>query len=207
MRWLYFLVTTSDKYNRNGVNPMTKRHGNLTIKFILVVVFTLYLYLLMKLILFKFGPIEFDFLLDQLKHTLANPDRIGRTLSYSGNLVPFREISENIDHIVYGGSMVSFINFAGNIVAFIPLGFMLPILFRRSKFSLVKIVFISLLLSLSFETIQLVLSIGTFDVDDLILNTSGGMIGYFIFKAGVYSIKFMNIQPVWKEERLNSKLS
>jgi glycopeptide antibiotics resistance protein len=36
---------------------------------------------------------------------------------------------------------------------------------------------LSFSLSLCFEVTQLLLCIGTFDVDDLILNTSGGMVG------------------------------
>ncbi|MGG3692983.1 VanZ family protein [Heyndrickxia ginsengihumi] len=37
-------------------------------------------------------------------------------------------------------------------------------------------------LSLCFECLQFVFSIGVFDVDDLILNTSGGLLGYCAIK-------------------------
>ena len=45
----------------------------------------------------------------------------------------------------------------------------------------------SLGLSLSLECLQLIFSIGSFDVDDLILNVSGGLLGYGIFLAVIAS--------------------
>ena len=36
-------------------------------------------------------------------------------------------------------------------------------------------------LSLAFETTQLLTGLGVFDVDDIILNTSGGALGYIIY--------------------------
>ena len=37
-------------------------------------------------------------------------------------------------------------------------------------------------ISLLFELFQLYTGIGVFDVDDLLLNTCGGMIGYLLYK-------------------------
>jgi len=68
----------------------------------------------------------------------------------------------------------------GNIAGFIPLGILLPLLFRklRTAFRTVALIF---LISLAFETAQLILILGVFDVDDLLLNTLGGAIGYLLF--------------------------
>jgi glycopeptide antibiotics resistance protein len=45
----------------------------------------------------------------------------------------------------------------------------------------------SFCLSLTFELLQLFFRLGSFDVDDLLLNTAGGMIGYLPFKLlGLY---------------------
>ncbi|MBD8588501.1 VanZ family protein [Peribacillus castrilensis] len=41
----------------------------------------------------------------------------------------------------------------------------------------------SILVSLCFEVSQAVFSIGTFDVDDLLVNTFGRMLGYVISKS------------------------
>jgi glycopeptide antibiotics resistance protein len=45
-------------------------------------------------------------------------------------------------------------------------------------------------LSLTFELIQLIFEFGSFDVDDLILNTIGGIIGYFPIKIILSIIKY-----------------
>ena len=49
--------------------------------------------------------------------------------------------------------------------------------------SLLNTVFYSFELSLLVELIQLVTKVGSFDVDDIILNTIGGAIGYIVYKV------------------------
>lgn len=68
-------------------------------------------------------------------------------------------------------------NLAGNIIGFIPFGFLFPFLFK-GLLSFGKVTLLTFCLSLSFEMLQLVFFLGSFDVDDLILNTLGGMLGY-----------------------------
>jgi glycopeptide antibiotics resistance protein len=46
----------------------------------------------------------------------------------------------------------------------------------------IKIQALFALLGWEFRDIQALFSIGSFDVDDLILNSSGGLIGFIIFK-------------------------
>ena len=61
-----------------------------------------------------------------------------------------------------------------------PFGFLVPILGRKKR----KFWFTALLgfeLSLSVECIQLVTKTGCFDVDDIFLNTIGGMLGYLVY--------------------------
>jgi len=71
-------------------------------------------------------------------------------------------------------------NLAGNIIGFVPLGLLVPVLFRRCR-GFWKVVGLSFLVSLLFELAQLATALGSFDVDDLLLNTLGGMLGYCIF--------------------------
>jgi glycopeptide antibiotics resistance protein len=78
--------------------------------------------------------------------------------------------------------MVIVINLVGNILAFMPYGIFIVLLFKRNMVS-VKGVFIhSLGLSLLLECLQVFFSIGNFDLDDLILNSCGGLLGYGIFR-------------------------
>jgi glycopeptide antibiotics resistance protein len=98
-----------------------------------------------------------------------------------GNYVPFREISRGIQSMsIYDPFSLS--NLMGNIIAFIPFGIFIPMIFRQKGESFISVFMLSLTLSLCFEVTQLVLFIGTFDVDDLILNTFGGVVGYVVFR-------------------------
>ncbi|MEI3265755.1 MAG: VanZ family protein [Frisingicoccus sp.] len=57
---------------------------------------------------------------------------------------------------------------------------MVPIVRRKNR-NFFRVVGMTFLLSLFIECIQLIFRVGSFDVDDLILNTLGGLIGYVIF--------------------------
>ena len=101
------------------------------------------------------------------------------------NLIPFRTI---IDYLFNEDVIVrsfAFSNIMGNIAIFIPLGIYIPLLInKKSIFTNSAIV---ALISLCVEIVQYILAIGTADVDDIILNTIGGLLGILIFKL-VYLI-------------------
>lgn len=75
----------------------------------------------------------------------------------------------------------AFINLAGNVIMFIPIGYLLPRIWRKTRgfFSifLITVIFIVLVEALQFFT-----GLGSCDIDDLILNVPGAMIGYFLWK-------------------------
>ena len=99
---------------------------------------------------------------------------------YHYNLVPFREIIRFFTYRELIGMKAFFENLFGNILAFVPFGFMMPILNKECR-KTARIILLTFLLSLIVENIQLVIRIGSFDVDDLILNTLGGTLGIGIF--------------------------
>lgn len=107
-------------------------------------------------------------------------EMFGRTCAatyYRYNLVPFKEIMRFATHFSQLGVQVVLINIVGNVVAFMPLGFLLPLIAdKRLKFF--SVTFISFGLSLGIELAQLITRLGCCDVDDLVLNTIGGMMGY-----------------------------
>lgn len=139
----------------------------------LTIVLCFYLLVLTKLILFKYLPIQ-----EIIRHF---------TFSYDGyfwnshNFIPFKTIT----YYLFLAKDINFDirvkNLTGNIIGFVPFGFILPLL--SSKFhSFKKVTVASFCLSLTFELLQLIFRFGSFDVDDLILNTLGGMIGYIPIK-------------------------
>lgn len=70
------------------------------------------------------------------------------------------------------------LNFLGNIGIFIPVGFFVPLLWRRSGF--LKSTLIGFGISLTIELFQLTLPRVT-DIDDLWMNTLGTIIGFLIY--------------------------
>ena len=104
-------------------------------------------------------------------------------------LIPF------IDYI-NNDSTQTFIKFKDgilNVFVFIPLGLYLSFFIKKNKF--IKVIFYTFLISLLFEIIQLFSLLGSFQTEDLILNTFSGLLGYIIYKI-IYkekNIKVLNI--------------
>lgn len=71
-----------------------------------------------------------------------------------------------------------------NILLFIPLGFLLPQVSRRSR-RLWRTVLIGTGLSIVIEVTQLITRLGWFDVDDIMLNMLGTLVGYGAYKLSV----------------------
>src|SRR4030095_15812520 len=68
----------------------------------------------------------------------------------------------------------------GNSVMLLPLGIFIPLLFPRFS-GLFPVVFICLLVSVCIELMQLITSYRSTDIDDVILNTAGAFVGYFLY--------------------------
>ncbi|WP_074904790.1 VanZ family protein [Paenibacillus algorifonticola] len=64
-----------------------------------------------------------------------------------------------------------------------PYCILLGLMLRNKKISFIEAFIHSLGISLILECAQTVFSIGRFDFDDLILNSSGGLIGFITFKV------------------------
>ena len=100
--------------------------------------------------------------------------------SYHYNLIPFREITRFYIYRDVVGAKAFVLNLFGNVIAFMPFGLFIPILLKRRR-NVKSILRMTFLLSLGIEIIQLLTRTGSFDVDDLILNTLGGLLGYLLF--------------------------
>lgn len=72
-------------------------------------------------------------------------------------------------------------NLLGNLLLFVPMGYLLPILSRKCQ-SLRRVVGIAALCSLSVEVLQFLLQAGHSDIDDFLLNTLGGLCGYLLLR-------------------------
>ncbi len=99
---------------------------------------------------------------------------------YIYNLEPFKEIMRFIEYRDILGWRAVTLNLAGNVVAFMPFAFFLPVVLKRCKGGLL-VILLTMTASLVIETIQLIFRVGSFDVDDILLNTLGGFLGYVCY--------------------------
>lgn len=106
------------------------------------------------------------------------------------NLIPFRSIAEYISRAIKGTMNVgtSILNVGGNLIAFFPMGCYLPCLFK--SFRKPKVFYpIILAVLIAVESLQFAFKIGIFDIDDIILNFAGAVLGYIL----VISPKFNDL--------------
>ena len=101
------------------------------------------------------------------------------------NIIPFASVAEYVGHILDGGYFMrkwAIRNVFGNLFLFYPMGIFLPCLFpcmrtaRKNARTAFRVI-------LAVETVQLLLRIGCFDIDDLILNMAGWMLGCLTFSS------------------------
>lgn len=111
-------------------------------------------------------------------------ESMGRTPQegYVYNLTPFKEIKRFWKYIWDMDTLgnMARLNIFGNIIAFIPFGMYLPYM-TESKIRLISTFLYTFSLSLTIELVQLITKVGSCDVDDIILNTLGGMLGYLAY--------------------------
>lgn len=135
------------------------------------VIFFLYLLLVIRLIIFKY-PI------DTLRDIAASWEK-GVILEGldTANFTLFKTIRMYID---YSYKLNSFENLVGNVVVFMPFGFLLPYVLVRGKNYFVMLLN-AFIFVLGIEVFQLFSAFGAFDVDDILLNCLGATLGYALF--------------------------
>lgn len=128
-------------------------------------------------------------------YVLFFSERYGRTVPHKTiqyNLVPFAEIRRYIVNLDCFTVEQFMINLAGNLFMFVPFG-ALMFVWKGKPVSFLYVTMHSLVLSLMIETIQLFTRVGVFDVDDIMLNTVGGMLGFFIYLIARTLVRRMQI--------------
>ncbi len=103
----------------------------------------------------------------------------------SVSLIPLRTIRYQLALIEMGRNpyLAQFAvgNLVGNVVMFIPLGFLLPCLFRRQRRFWTLFGSVTAIV-LCVEVLQALTHLGSADIDDLLLNVPGALLGYGVFR-------------------------
>lgn len=85
-----------------------------------------------------------------------------------------------------------------NLMLFVPMGYLLPYLFDWFRARVrVRPVAACFVIALVIENLQLVFRRGFYDMDDLVSNTLGGLIGQLLYLAVAYVVT----HPDWRKER------
>ncbi len=137
----------------------------------------------------KTGAILFIVYLALLVYFMFFADSLGRDTAQEGyayNLTLFREIRRFYVYREQLGMKAFLLNDIGNVIAFIPFGFFLPIVTRMGRRSLITVP-VCFAFSLCLEVIQLLTRVGSFDVDDILLNTIGGILGFLLYRLLIVS--------------------
>ncbi|MFD0590558.1 VanZ family protein [Paenibacillus sp. GCM10027627] len=100
---------------------------------------------------------------------------------YAYNLVPFDTIQRYIVHRDHFNFDIWFKNLFGNLVLFIPIGIFMPLLHTRYSNGFWLIIACVCLIGIV-ELMQMLLKVGSFDIDDIILNTAGAWIGLLLIR-------------------------
>jgi glycopeptide antibiotics resistance protein len=110
----------------------------------------------------RIGPLMFNF---------------GGTQEGPANLLPFKTILPYL--LGEKGFIIAVINLVGNIVLLVPIGFLVPFIFRNMTWK--KSLALAVAAGFTIEGMQAILHVGIFDIDDVILNGLGVMVGYWAF--------------------------
>jgi glycopeptide antibiotics resistance protein len=128
-----------------------------------------------------------------------NPDQLlqMREAMDNGTAAPnfklFATLGDQIKNIKTGYALW---NIAANTVCFIPFGFILPLISLK-RTGVIMTTLWGMLFSIVIEFLQYAFNLGLFDVDDIILNTVGVLLGY-IFIYIILKIRHKNKRWYWK---------
>jgi glycopeptide antibiotics resistance protein len=141
-----------------------------------ILLFAFYLFVLLKVTLFRTAVTLFDIYFGDDNGYVTSLE----TAYQRANFIPFYSVyyylisrQEPLE--------VGLINVFGNVLLFIPFGFLLPLTVRRFR-TFKNALLLMGLTSFLFEILQMLMAIGVFDIDDVLFNVVGGALGYGFFR-------------------------
>lgn len=136
--------------------------------------FAIYILVVIRVIIFKY-PLE------HLQAIVASwrKDVILEGLG-TANFTPFKTIKMYID---YSYKLNSAENLLGNVFVFLPFGFLFPMVSEDGKHLFVMLLNVFVFV-LGIEVFQLFSAFGAFDVDDILLNCLGALLGFGCYRLG-----------------------
>lgn len=156
-----------------------------TMRRLCVFCFILYLHMLLSFTLastYFYRPSSF---------AITDPEGFSLYLQTRVNLIPFYTIKEISD---VGGFYTVIVNNLGNILALMPMGVFLPLIFFRQRRILMFVLTVTLCVIL-IETTQMLFLMGAWDIDDLMLNVTGAVIMFLVMRSRITAKIYEKIFP------------
>jgi len=146
-----------------------------TLRILIYITFIVYCFIVLDLVLLSRSRM---FHLDTWKDTWFDEH-----IRYGVNLVPFYTIKCYLRNIANGYIVsISVQNLLGNLLMFLPLGVYLPLIWKKCR-TFLHTLLLSLGVLIVIELLQFITLLGTLDIDDLILNMCGIILGYLLWKC------------------------
>lgn len=184
--YIYFLIISVIIWTIYRVIVCRKNHKVNILREVFINLFFLYFLIVIYLTFFKSGILN----LDLQMRTYAN-------------LIPIVETIKMFqDNFMGVGN--AFYNVIGNILLFVPLGFGIPLFFKNHN-KLSKVMFYGFLASLSIEILQYLTCTNFTDIDDIIFNTLGAVLGFIIFNICIFIIEKTRLINLVDKLRSNYK--
>lgn len=142
-----------------------ERKGGGILRFVMYLLFGAYVLFTLQIILFKTIPLS----------SILEMDIKLRSI----NLIPFQTIAGFMNGNIW--SLRALANILGNIFIFIPLGVFVSHQGSGKSFKWKAAILLSATLFL--EIVQYVLALGSSDIDDVLLNFAGGLLGIALYKG------------------------
>jgi len=142
-----------------------------SIRWGLAIVLALWSALLIRFIVFKKIPM---IQIGRVRYRFG-----GSTHTGPANFVPFKTILPQLHG--HGNGLIAKVNLLGNILPFVPVGILVPLVYRNMTWS--KAILLAIGTGLLMEVLEVIFQVGIFDVDDILLNALGVLIGYGLYSA------------------------
>lgn len=184
--YIYFLVLSLIIWIIYRVIVCKKNYKINIFREVFINLFFLYFLIVIYFTFFKYGILHLDL---QMR-------------SYA-NLIPLVETIKMFkDNFMGLGN--SLYNVLGNILLFVPLGFGIPLFFKNHN-RLGEIAFYGFLASLSIELLQYLTRTNFTDIDDVIFNTLGAIIGFIIFNLFILVVERTKLISLIEKLQINYK--
>ncbi len=137
--------------------------------FLLTLLLVVYSTFLIKIMVFRDIPVI------RIGHLMFNFG--GADANGQSNFIPFKTILPYL--FGYKGLIIAGVNIVGNIMLLVPFGFLIAYIYRNLSWK--STLLLAALTGIAIEGMQVVFQTGIFDIDDVILNGLGVMVGYWVY--------------------------